>query len=657
MHNIPKPTFSSSIFDKIPVAIYLCDKNGYITYYNNAAKELWGTSPIIGKDRWTGAFKLYEFDGTPIATEKTLSAKLLNTETTETDGNILIERPDGTKIKVREHFDLIFDQVGNASGVMGTLTDITQVTNEEEKQAILAAIVNTSDDTILSKTLSGIITSWNIAAERMFGYHETEAIGKHISLIIPAERIKEEEYIIGEISKGNKVDHFETIRVAKNGKLIPISVSVSPIKDKEGKVIGASKIARDISEQIAAKEATIRYTERLEIINMMTGLISEELDLNKILQKVTDTTTHLTGAKFGAFFYNTIDNNNESYMLFCLSGAPREAFEKFGMPRGTSIFHPTFSDATILRVDDVTQDNRYGKNHPHYGIPKGHLSVKSYLAVPVSSRSGEVFGALIFGHPDAGIFTQEHEGIVISIAAQAAVGIDNAKLYEEVKALNEKKDEFIGLASHELKTPLTSISGYLQILSRLDNNEKNRHFIDKTIQQVKKLSSLVSDLLDVSKIEAGKLQLSIEKFDIGAVVKDTIELMQLTYNDYNIELKDSIESLMMNGDPNRIEQVIINLLTNAIKYSPGEKSINVTLTQNDGKVIIAVKDNGVGIAADKLTQIFSRFYRVEGTNPNISGLGIGLYLSDEIISRHNGRLWADSEPGKGSTFYMELPIT
>lgn len=656
MHNIPKPTFSSSIFDKIPVAIYLCDKNGYITYYNNAAKELWGTSPILGKDRWTGAFKLYEFDGTPITTEKTLSAKLLNTETTETDGNILIERPDGTKIKVREHFDLIFDQVGNASGVMGTLTDITQVTNEEEKQAILAAIVNTSDDTILSKTLSGIITSWNIAAERMFGYHETEAIGKHISLIIPAERIKEEEYIIGEISKGNKVDHFETIRVAKNGKLIPISVSVSPIKDKEGKVIGASKIARDISEQIAAKEATIRYTERLEIINMMTGLISEELDLNKILQKVTDATTHLTGAKFGAFFYNTVDSNNESYMLFCLSGAPKEAFEKFGMPRGTSIFHPTFSDAKILRVDNVTKDSRYGKNHPHYGIPKGHLSVKSYLAVPVSSRSGEVFGALIFGHPDAGIFTKEHEDIVVSIAAQAAIGIDNAKLYEEIRALNEKKDEFIGLASHELKTPLTSISGYLQILSRLDNNEKNRHFIDKTIQQVKKLSSLVSDLLDVSKIEAGKLQLSIEKFDIGSVVKDTVELMQHTYNNYNIELNDSIDSLMMNGDPNRIEQVIINLLTNAIKYSPGEDSVNVTLTQNNGKVIIAVKDHGVGIAADKLTQIFSRFYRVEGTNPNISGLGIGLYLSDEIISRHNGRLWADSEPGKGSTFYMELPI-
>jgi PAS domain S-box-containing protein len=490
----------------------------------------------------------------------------------------------------------------------------------------------------------------------MFGYTEREAIGKHISLIIPADRLKEEEHIISEISKGNVVDHFQTIRITKDGRLIPISLSVSPIKDINGNVIGASKIARDISEQYAAQKATQRYTERLEIINLMVESVSEELDINKILQKVTDSTTQLTGAKFGAFFYNKVDENGESYMLFTLSGAPRSSFEKFGMPRNTAVFHPTFAGHEVVRVDDITKDERYGKNAPHFGMPEGHLPVVSYLAVPVFSRSGAVLGGLFFGHPEPGKFTKEHENIVVSIAAQAAIGIDNAKLYEEVKALNDKKDEFIGLASHELKTPLTSISGYLQIISRLKSDAGSQKFIDKTIHQVKKLTSLVSDLLDVSKIEAGKLQLGIEQFDIKPVIEGAIELIKHSNNNYNISFQSSVDSLIINGDPHRIEQVLINLLTNAIKYSPGKDLVEVFLHTKGNKVVIGVKDYGVGIATDKLKQVFSRFYRVEGANSNISGLGIGLYLSHEIVSRHKGKIWVESDLGNGSTFWISLPL-
>jgi signal transduction histidine kinase len=310
----------------------------------------------------------------------------------------------------------------------------------------------------------------------------------------------------------------------------------------------------------------------------------------------------------------------------------------------------------VVRVDDITKDERYGKNEPHFGMPAGHLPVVSYLAVPVFSRSGDVLGGLFFGHPEPGKFTKEHENIVVSIAAQAAIGIDNAKLYEEVKALNDKKDEFIGLASHELKTPLTSISGYLQIISRLKSDEASQKFIDKTIHQVKKLTSLVSDLLDVSKIEAGKLQLGIEQFDIKPVVEGAIELIRHSNNNYNISLQTSIDSLTVSGDPHRIEQVLINLLTNAIKYSPGSDKVEVFLNTKDNKVIVGVKDYGVGIAADKLTKVFSRFYRIEGANPNISGLGIGLYLSHEIVTRHKGKLWVESDLGKGSTFWLSIPL-
>jgi len=235
------------------------------------------------------------------------------------------------------------------------------------------------------------------------------------------------------------------------------------------------------------------------------------------------------------------------------------------------------------------------------------------------------------------------------------VAIENARLFEEIKALNEKKDEFIGLASHELKTPLTSITGYLQILERQNIDETSKKFVSKTVHQVKKLSVLVSDLLDVSKIEAGKLQFNNDRVNIRSLVDDAIELIDHSYGNHPISLQADNNPCFVAGDAQRIEQVIINLLTNAIKYSPQGSNITVMLKCVDNEVTVGVKDSGYGIAKDHLTKIFSRFYRVENANPNISGLGIGLYLSAEIIERHNGKIWAESTLGEGSTFWFKLP--
>jgi PAS domain S-box-containing protein len=504
--------------------------------------------------------------------------------------------------------------------------------------------------------LNGIITSWNKAAERLFGYTEAEAIGKHISLIIPINRLQEEEFIIGQVKRGLKVDHFETVRAAKNGREIPISLTISPVMDENGKIIGASKIARDISKQKEYEDELRRYTKKVETLNTIGKLVSESLDLEVILQKVTDAATSAIEASFGAFFYNQVNENGESYMLFTLSGAERSAFESFGMPRNTEVFHPTFSGDGVVRSDDITKDPRYGKNAPHFGMPKGHFPVVSYLAVPVISQSGEVIGGLFFGHPEPARFTKDHEDLVISIAAQAAISIDNARLYEQVRLLNEKKDEFIGLASHELKTPLTSINGYLQIIDRLKTDEQSGKFVSKTIQQVRKLSGLVNDLLDVSKIEAGKLQMTKISFDLLEIIRDAIELMQHINDKCTIFLEADVEACFVCADSQRIEQVIVNLLSNAIKYSQGEGKIIVKLTKTNNDVTVSIQDFGIGIASNKLAHIFSRFYRVEDLNPNISGLGIGLYLCNEIITRHNGKIWAESEPGTGSVFHFSLPL-
>jgi len=571
---------------------------------------------------------------------------------------------DDEKLRwIRAKGKVYHDEQSKNSRFIGSVLDVTDQKYSElrsrivfEKQARLAAIVDSSDDIIISKQLDGTITSWNASAERMFGYTSEEAIGQHISLIIPQNRLSEEAYIISRIKQGKKVDHFDTVRKAKNGTEVFLSITVSPIVDEKGNVIGASKIARDISAQVEAKETSRRYTQRLEVLNMISEAISEELDLNNILQKVTDATTQLTGAQFGAFFYNKTDEHGNSYMLYTLSGASKEAFEKFGMPRDTPIFHPTFSGEGVVRLDDVTKDPRYGKNHPHKGMPQGHLPVVSYLAVPVISRSGRVIGGLFFGHPQPAVFTAEHESLVTAIAAQAAIGIDNAMLYEKVRELNDKKDEFIGLASHELKTPLASINGYLQILSRLVKDLNAQKFLGKASMQVRKLTSLVNDLLDISKIEAGKLKLTVASFDLREIIEEAMDLIRNSTESYEIVLTEAPETCMVNGDSQRIEQVVVNLLSNAIKYSPGKNKVEVKILKHADRALVAVKDEGLGIAEDKIKNLFSRFYRIDEATPNISGLGIGLYLSHEIISRHQGNIWVESQFGKGSTFWFSLPI-
>jgi len=491
----------------------------------------------------------------------------------------------------------------------------------------------------------------------MHGYTESEAIGKHISLIIPANRINEETLIISKIRAGKNVEHFETWRNTKSGKIIPVSLTISPIKDSHGNIVGASKIARDITRYKNSEEKLQRYTENLELLSEVGKSVYKSLNIDEILQKVTDATTKLTGAAFGAFFYNHEDKHGESYMLYTLAGAPKQAFEKFGMPRNTEIFHATFSGEGIVRSDDITKDARYGKNSPHNGMPKGHLPVVSYLAVPVISQSGNVLGGLFFGHPEPGKFTREHEQLVTGVINQAAVALDNARFYEQVQTLNAKKDEFIGMASHELKTPITSLKGYLQIFEKaIPDNDKNKAFINKAVQQVNKLSGLISDLLDISEIETGKLPLDFTDFELKQLVKETIELIQYSSRSHHIEFNCSQDEIWLHADRQRIEQVVINLISNAIKYSPGTDRVIVTLSATRGKVRFAVKDFGMGINEDQYERIFSRFYRVDELAPHISGLGIGLYISKEIINRHNGVINVKSEYGKGSVFTFEIPL-
>jgi PAS domain S-box-containing protein len=522
------------------------------------------------------------------------------------------------------------------------------------QDTILAAIIDSSEDAIISKNLDGIIITWNRAAERLFGYKAEEVIDKHISILIPKERLAEEQMIISSLRAGKRIEHYETIRLTKSGREVNISLTVSPVKNAKGVIIGASKIARDITKQKEAEATINKYTHQLEVINSIGKSIAAELNIEAILQKVTDATTGLSGAAFGVFFYKKVDAKGESYMLYTLSGISKAAFEKSGYLRDTAWFDIIFSGEGISRSDDLSKDPHYGKKAPQTGTPEGHLSVISFLAVPVVSGRGTVIGGLFFGHPKAGMFKDEHENLVAAIASQAGIALDNAKLYENIHELNAKKDEFISFASHELKTPLTTISGYLQLAQQ--SPELTNNFLPKISKQVSRLSAIISDLLDISKIQAGKLDLNFTKTSLAGLLKESIETVRQIAPDHEIESEIPVEDIIVTIDNQKMNQVLINVMTNAVKYSPPHSKVLVTAIRFGSQVRISIQDSGMGIPSKLLEKIFGRFYRVAKSSSGIEGLGLGLYICKEIIENHQGRIWAESEEGKGSVFHIDFPI-
>ncbi|HEY2349389.1 MAG TPA: hybrid sensor histidine kinase/response regulator [Puia sp.] len=227
---------------------------------------------------------------------------------------------------------------------------------------------------------------------------------------------------------------------------------------------------------------------------------------------------------------------------------------------------------------------------------------------------------------------------------------------QEAQAASKRKDEFMSIASHELKTPLASMKAYVQLLDRsLDKDERLKGYVDRTLAQINKLNSLIVDLLDTSRIENGKLKFNESLFNFNKLLRESVDMISQIYPDYKIRVEGD-SNVLIKGDETRLEQVILNYMTNAIKYSPETKELELHSNVKNNYLIVAVKDYGIGIPEENQAEVFRKFYRVEGTSRRFQGLGVGLYICSEIIRRHNGKCWLESEEGKGSTFYFSLPV-
>ena len=554
---------------------------------------------------------------------------------------------------------------GHLHRVWGTQRDITDRKAADRAQAILAALVDSADDAIIAKDLNGIIQSCNAAVEHVFGYAPAELIGKPVRVLIPQDRQGEEDDILARLRRGQRVQHFETIRVRKDGTLIDVSLTISPVRDASGAVIGASKIARDVTAVRATERERVQLLEENAAItaalNDVGAIVASDLDREKIVQAVTDAATRLTTAAFGAFFYNVVNEAGESYMLYTISGVPREAFSQFPMPRNTEVFTPTFNGAAVVRSADITADPRYGHNPPHHGMPAGHLPVRSYLAVPVKGRSGAVIGGLFFGHAEPGRFSELHERLAIGIASWAAVALENARMYAAAQEASRLKDEFLASLSHELRTPLNAILGYARML-RAGMIGPDRH--DKAIETMERnatsLTQIVEDVLDISRIVSGKMRLNVQPVELPEVVRHATDAVRPAADAKGVRIEMVLDPQAgpASGDPERLQQILWNLLSNAVKFTGRGGKIQVCLARVNSHVEVSVSDTGIGIAADFLPHVFERFRQGDGgTTRERGGLGLGLSIARQLTELHGGTIEAASAGrDQGATFRLRLPL-
>ncbi|MEO6289078.1 MAG: PAS domain S-box protein [Ginsengibacter sp.] len=474
---------------------------------------------------------------------------------------------------------------------------------------ILKAVVLSSEDAIVSKNLDGTITSWNPAAEMIFGFSESEAVGNNISIIIPTELKNEEKQIISRIKNGERIEHYETTRRRKDGSRFLAGITISPIKDKNDNIIGASKIARDITEQ---KRSEQQQALLAAIVDSSDDAIISK-DLNGIIKSWNKGAEKILG-----YTAKEILGQNISIII------PASKIEE---------------EAKIIKAI------RSGKRLTHIETIRNRKDGReinlSLTISPVKDKDGKVIGA---------------SKIARDITKKVEIERERELYTKRLQEINQYKDEFMAMASHELKTPLTIIHANLQVLQHTMRYDENNEFVNKALQQVDKLSNLILDLLDVSKIRTGKLLLNFTDFDINLLVRNVIETLNHISLDHEIIFKTNKKQLLVRADMDRLEHVIINILTNAIKYSPGAKRIVVGTEIKDNHVLVKVKDLGIGIPPEDLLKIFGRFFRVRGLASTFSGSGVGLYISSEIIKRHGGNMWAKSNLGKGSTFYFTIPF-
>ncbi|HEX2914926.1 MAG TPA: ATP-binding protein [Chloroflexia bacterium] len=540
-------------------------------------------------------------------------------------------------------------------------------------------------DSVVAMDNEERIIAWNEGAERLYGWQANEVLGKPYREINNYRWIDPENE--GEAYASLSKSGFwqgENIHFDRLGRELLVESSVSVLRDYKGEQIGLLAVIRDIT---ARKKAEQKLTFLDTISTILTNSMDYEENIRLIARLATDFFADYC-------FIDLLDEENTELVqrvAAAYSSTAREALNSlpaFSLSGSQSPFTSALATGNPLLLEEL---EGFLLEDPFltgvYPDSTADLSGASVICVPLKVRERTI-GSLIFVKAEAReIYNSKDLTFAMDIARRIAAAVDNARLYREMqkaletqKELDYLKDLFVSVAGHELKTPLTSIKGYSQILQRLLANpgkageesqdqplefERIRRYVNNIVHQTNRMDDLIRQLLDFSRIQNHQLELHYnQEVDLVALLKRVMEQYRLNTDTHQFRLQCSEPRILISCDETRLEQVLDNLISNGIKYSLPATTITVGAKlappdqpDSPGEVIIWIQDEGFGISIENQAHIFDRFYRVRDRDTSrIDGLGLGLYISYEIVRQHGGRMWVESEQGKGSTFYLALPV-
>lgn len=534
-----------------------------------------------------------------------------------------IVRSSGETRDMELHAQLERDSEGAIIGTFGAVQDITERTHEARAVTRLAAIVESSDDAIISKDLNGIVTSWNMGAEKLFTFTATEMIGSSILRLIPVDRHDEETLILGKIKRGEKIEHFETQRQTRDGRLIDVSIAASPIKDLSGMVVGVSKVARDITETKKTQQA-LRSSE-----NQFRTMA------NAIPQLVW------TARPDGSIFWY-----NQRWYEY--TGTTPEQMEGWGWTR---VHDPAMLPQVMERWKaSIASGKTFEMEFPLRG---NDAKFRWFLTriVPIKDANGNVeqwFGT----NTD---ISQKREAAEEIKRLNADLERRVIERTAQLEAANKELDAFTYSVSHDLRTPLRTMDGYSQAVLEDFGPQlpaEGQRFLQTIRDGAQRMGALIDDLLSFARLSRSPL--NKQPVDMNRLVRDTLEALAFQREDRKLTI--SVANLPpCEGDANLLKQVWENLLSNAQKYTGkcDHASVEVGFQLEHGKTIYFVRDNGTGFDMQYAGKLFSVFQRLHRTD-EYEGTGVGLAIVERIVRRHGGRVWAEAAVGRGATFYFDL---
>jgi len=552
-----------------------------------------------------------------------------------------------------------------------TIPDSEQHKKDEEYIGQLAAIVESSDDAIISKTFDGIIKSWNKGSEKMFGYNAAEAIGKHISLILPPEYNEEEKDILERIRKNEIIEHYETVRNRKNGERFYVSLTVSPLKDRAGNIMGVSTIARDITlQRKSEREQTNAHKELVYQNNEKEKRAAELIIANKELafqngEKEKRAAELIIANKELAFqnkekekragevsianielvFQNDEKEKRAAELIIANKELVYQNDEK----------EKRAAELVVANKELMFQNDEKGKRAAELVIANRELAFlnkeKEKRAVELSIANIE----LVFQNDE-----KEKRAAELIIANKELVfqNEEKEKRAGQLESVNNELEAFSYSVSHDLRAPLRAINGYAKILEEDYSGKFDADgivILHSIMHNSKKMGDLIDDLLAFSRL--GRKEITISEINMNTLVKSVIEEVQATDIEKKTEFNVAILPTI-NGDIALIRQVWINLISNSVKYSKykPKPSIEIAAYTKDNLVVYYVKDNGAGFDMQYYDKLFGVFQRLHSQD-EFEGTGIGLAIVQKIVQRHNGAVWAESKLNEGTCFYFSLPDT